>query len=198
VPRGRSRERSSLVMTRRLWHLEPLDPEGEANLNSYQTTYRSSKLPTSLVVGFPLQGVSAHTSPAVTGGLHDDRSVTRRGFLRGVPTRGHRPKSSHTPLVIGGLPSLQWRVMRRERRGVIRPRFKGLPTKAPPRSTRLADRECTHRCDVVQINSYGGETGRPSNVAGVGPVGFLPRLQPWASSSNLCEQRPQRILKTSI
>ena len=176
-------------MTRRLWHLEPLDSEGEANLNSYQTTHRSSKLPTSLVVGFPPQGVSAHTSPAVTGRATRRQVGHTEGVAAWCPTRGHRPKSSHTSLIIGGLPSLQWRVMRRERRGVIRPRFKRLPTKAPPRSTRLADRECTHRYDVVQINSYGGETGRPSKVAGVRPVGFLPRLQPWASSSNLCEFR---------
>ena len=134
------------------------------------------KLPTTEVVGFPPQGVSAHASSTAEGGLHDGGSVTRRGFLRGVPTRGLRPKPSHTALLIGGLPSFHRRLIRRERRGVIRPRCQGVLTNAPPRSTRLADRECAYRYGTREHNSNGGETGVLSPEERVEPVGFLPRL----------------------
>ena len=145
------------------------------------------KLPTTEVVGFPPRGVSAHVSSAVEGGLHDGRSGTRRGFLRGLPTRGLRQRPSYTALIIGGLPSFHRRLMRRERRGVIRPRWQGVLTNAPPRSTRLADRECTRRYGTREHNSNGSETGVSSPEERVGTVGFLPRLKSSASASNFCE-----------
>ncbi len=158
-----------------------------ARTSSLPAVRTSCKLPTTEVVGFPPQGVSAHASSAAEGGLHDGRSVTRRGFLRGVPTRGLRPKPSHTALLIGGLPSFHRRLIRRERRGVIRPRCQGVLTNAPPRSTRLADQECARRYGTREHNSNGGEIGVSSPEERVEPVGFLPRLQSWASASNFCD-----------
>ncbi len=145
------------------------------------------KLPTTSVVGFPPRGVSAHTSSAVEGGLYNRRSGTRKEFLRGFPTCGLRPNLLHTALIIGGLPPLHGRGIRPERRCVIRSRFQGVSTEAPPRTTHLADRECITDMGVLTFNSSGGETGRAIGGGLRGTVGLLPRLKSWASSLNLCE-----------
>ena len=134
------------------------------------------KLPTTEVVGVPPQGVLAHASAAAEGGVHDGGAVTRRGFLRGVPPRGLRPKPSHTGLIIGGIPSFHRRVIRRERRGVIRPRCQGVVTNAPPRSTRLANQECARRYRTREHTSNGSDPGVLSPEELIEPVGFLSRL----------------------
>ena len=102
------------------------------------------------VMSFPPRwGFDPH-SRAVTGGLHAQRSaggdcsvssgvlspgVIRRGVgvwkRTFVAARRRGDRLAHTALILGGLPALHRRVVRRERSGVIRPRVRGRPTAAP-------------------------------------------------------------------
>ena len=65
------------------------------------------------------------------------RPGTPGGGLCPAEVRGYgRPLSTtealeHTASILGGLPALHRRVVRQERRGVIRPRVQGRPTTAP-------------------------------------------------------------------
>jgi hypothetical protein len=56
----------------------------------------------------------------------------------------------------------------------------------------LADRENNFYRGVVAEKRNGGETGHSSPVRGVGGVGFLPRLTPWASSVQSCDHTDER------
>ena len=64
---------------------------------------------------------------------------------------------AHTTLILGGLPALHHRVVRQERRGVIRPRVQGRPTAAPAPAPFWV-RCSINRCGTNQVNTNGLQT----------------------------------------
>ena len=80
--------------------------------------------------------------------------VWKRAFATAT-RRGER--LAHTALILGGLPARHRRVVRQERRGVIRPRVRGRPTAAPAPGP-VWPRCGTSRYATDQVNTNESQT----------------------------------------
>ncbi len=161
-----------------------------------KTEWTNSKLPMTEVMGFPPQGVSAHTPSAVIGGLHAQRSDGRNcslpfvvlspGGLSGKAlahgealsrSSVERDGLAHTALiqrVLGGF-AVGHAHSERPRH---RPAVRGLPTET--RTKRPFWTPCTtNKHD--SMNEKDSETGQRDAVSlPKGHVGFFQRLKSWA------------------
>jgi len=111
-------------------------------------------------------GRGLHAQRSARGDCSVSSGVLSPGFIRqgAGPWRGTFPagrrcgdRLAHPTLILGGLPARHRRVVRQERRGVIRPRVQGRPTAAPTPGP-VWPRCSTSRYATDQVNTNESQT----------------------------------------